>query len=1148
MRDALKKHKRLPAASQPPNLPSIISSLDGYLPYLLAVDAGLGTKPLLDEDINVVLISTPAIEWRPTLSDNAIPGKETARVKVQSLEYEIFFTLSTLAYAHSLLARASLHPLYVTSGVMLGAQERTTAITTATKHLLDAASVHDYLARRAENLSTTPPCIDIAPSTTRALALLALAEATLLAVLKDDPYPAVVAQDRNKNDREWMYRAPEIPKVRAHLFARLCLAAADHAAQASSLCQSPERGLSRLNESLLRYLEDLRKACRAKACRFFGIDAELSGQTGNALGWLRCGLQELGIELQETKKGLSLSRLKKDWSGRREDKKVEKGTGWGADAGKGEETRVIEMLEAKWSKENDTVSNYELSRCITAVAHTAVAYTAVAYTTVAYTTKMLTQTVPPPATLLSSLPSGREIHSIKSYQLPELSRQSLEAMRAPPDRSDDFGEGSLSSDDDQKTAVDVPIGAFPGTQADYRSDNGPRSEGLPSDNGSGLRHKKCPMPTTGSIPYPAVPYLGPSHRLYHGSEVCLGTAYLEMSQGAQLDVVAAAKANAPTLENVIAGEKNIDVASSSSNADDVLIGPNGEQYPTKEELETLPRVVGKVHWVIYTIAFIELCERFGYYGTTAVFVNFIQFPLPEGSATGAAGTYGQPGALGFGQQASTALVLFNSFWSYLMPILGGYLADAYWGRYHTINVAIVIATVGHIIIIISSIPGVVTNPSGALGCFIVGLIFFGMGVGFFKCNISPMIAEQYEHENPRATVEINKKGQKVINDPVLTISHIYMRYYFFINVGALVGQISMVYAEKYVGFWLAYTLPTVLFLLCPLLMIWLRNKYHRRPPTGSVLSKSMATFFLALKGRVSLNPVQTWRNCKDGEFWERVKPSRLENKPSWMTFDDAWVDEVRRGFQACKVFAFYPIFWLAYGQMTNNLVSQAATMKLGAVPNDIVHNLNPFALLILIPICDKFVYPALEKAGLKFTPIKKITGGFAAGTVSMVVAAVIQHSIYKQSLCGKFASDCDTPPDIWVWVQAPAYILIALSEIFASITGLEYAFTKAPKNMRSLITGVFWFAQAFSSAIAQAFVSLATDPLLEWLYTAITIISALGGIGFWITFKSLDAQEEALNALPESTFKGSRNQEVDEEAVLAEQRRQDKIREAQGLK
>ena len=356
VRDALKKYKRLPPSSQTPNLPSIISNINAYLPYAFAIDAGLSRAPLQGEEINVVLTSTPAIEWRPTISGNTVPGREAPRIKIQSLEYDIFFTLSTLGYAYTLRARAALHPLYVTSGTPMSPQERTTAITTATKHLLDAASVHDYLARRAEALATAPPCVDIAQSTVRAMASLALAEATLLAVLKDDPYPAIVAQDRNDNDREWMYKAPEIPKVRAHLFARLCLAAADHAAQASSLCQSAGgRGAAKLNDDLLRYLEDFRKTSRAKACRFFGIDAELSGQTGNALGWLRCGLQELGIEPKEAKKGLSLSRMKKDWSEKREDRKVEKGTNWGSDAGKLEETRAIEMLETKWTKVNDTV-------------------------------------------------------------------------------------------------------------------------------------------------------------------------------------------------------------------------------------------------------------------------------------------------------------------------------------------------------------------------------------------------------------------------------------------------------------------------------------------------------------------------------------------------------------------------------------------------------------------------------------------------------------------------------------------------------------------------------------------------------------------------------------------------------------------------
>ncbi|KAH8675472.1 pH-response regulator protein palC [Xylariales sp. PMI_506] len=436
VREALKKHKRLPPQSQPPNIPSVASALNNYLQYLFAADAGLGHRAIEDEPIRVDQVSRPLIEWRPTLSDIGLPGKESARVKIQSLEYELFFTLATLGYANTLLARADLHPLYVTTGVPLGTQERTLAIQTATRHLLDAASIHDYLARRAEGLVAGPPCTDVSASTTRALSSLALAEATLLAVLKDDPYPAVVAQDRNKNDKEWMYKAPEIPKVRAHLFARLCLAAADHAAQASALCKATSKGLPKLDESLVRYVDDLRRTARAKACRFFAIDAELSGQTGNALGWLQCGFQELGFEPKEAKKGLSLSRLKKDWSDKREDKKVERGTGWGYDAGKLEETRVIEMLEEKWTRINDT---------------------------------MMTQPVTAPAVLLAGMPSGREIHMIKPYIPPQLSRQMLEAMRAPPDRSDDFGEGGLSSDEDNSAAKATPVGGYPGSRDEYRS-------------------------------------------------------------------------------------------------------------------------------------------------------------------------------------------------------------------------------------------------------------------------------------------------------------------------------------------------------------------------------------------------------------------------------------------------------------------------------------------------------------------------------------------------------------------------------------------------------------------------------------------------------------------------------------------------------
>ncbi|KAF2129483.1 PTR2-domain-containing protein [Dothidotthia symphoricarpi CBS 119687] len=592
-----------------------------------------------------------------------------------------------------------------------------------------------------------------------------------------------------------------------------------------------------------------------------------------------------------------------------------------------------------------------------------------------------------------------------------------------------------------------------------------------------------------------------------------------MSSGAALEVADAAAANYPAIQKGLQDQTISEKQHSLTSTD--LMGPNGDEYPSEADWATLRRVYGRVNWMIYIIGIIEMCERFAYYGTTIVFVNFIQQDLPTSGpfpAAGAAGTNGQAGALGMGQRASTGLVQFNAFFSYIMPMVGGWLADEYWGKFKTIYLAIVLATSGHIFLIIAAIPAVIAMPKGALGLFIVGLILFGSGVGLFKCCISPLIAEQYEHENPRALIRVEPSGERVIVDPGITISRIYMRYYLLINIGALVGQISMVYAEKYVGFWLSFTLPTILFVFCPLLMVLFSKHYVKKPPQGDVLVKSVKLYALVLKGRWSLNPVRTWRNLEDANKWEKVRPSTMTNKPKWMTFNDAWVDEVRRGFKACYVFLWLPIFWLPYGQMTSNLTSQAATMQLNGVPNDVVQNLNPFTLLIFIPIFDKFFYPWLARIGINFTPLKKIQAGFACAMLSMVVAAVVQHFIYAKSPCGKGASSCDETPNLDVWVQTPAYILIAFSEIFASITGLEYAYTKAPKNMRSLVTGVFWFTHAFSSAIAQAFVPLAADPLLVWLYVTIAILTFIGWVGFWWTFRDLDKENDSLDKLPEGGF------------------------------
>ncbi|TBU48942.1 oligopeptide transporter [Dichomitus squalens] len=549
---------------------------------------------------------------------------------------------------------------------------------------------------------------------------------------------------------------------------------------------------------------------------------------------------------------------------------------------------------------------------------------------------------------------------------------------------------------------------------------------------------------------------------------------------------------------------------------------DGLEFPTEEETLTLRRVSDSIPWSAYLIAYCELAERFSYYGSTVVFTNFIQQPLPKGSKTGA--SVKQAGALGLGQRASTGIGTFNTFWVYVIPLFGAYIADTRWGRFKTICVSIAVALVGHILLIISSVPGVINHSNGALACFVIAIIVMGLGTGGFKSNVSPLVAEQYKRH--KLFIGHTKSGERVIVDPFLTTSRIYMYFYLFINIGALIGQIAMAYSEKYVGFWLSYTLPTIVFLSAPLVLWAGRNLYQRSPPQGSVLSKAILIWRQAMKGRWSWNPVTLIRNMNAPDFWEAAKPSRLqgENRPSWMTFDDQWVDEVKRGFKACGVFCWYPIYWLTYNQLNNNLTSQAATMVTNGVPNDVLSNLDPFALIIFIPICDILIYPALRRAGFNFSPLKKITLGFFTGAAAMAWAAVVQHYIYKRNPCGYHVATCtdaDGNPitsDLNVWIQTGAYVLIAFSEIFASITGLEYAFTKAPKNMRSLVMSVFLFMSAISSAIGEAFVSLSSDPLLVWNYGAMGVLAAIAGVIFWFQFRHLDAAEDELNNLDDGHY------------------------------
>ena len=205
-------------------------------------------------------------------------------------------------------------------------------------------------------------------------------------------------------------------------------------------------------------------------------------------------------------------------------------------------------------------------------------------------------------------------------------------------------------------------------------------------------------------------------------------------------------------------------------------------------------------------------------------------------------------------------------------------------------------------------------------------------------------------------------------------------------------------------------------------------------------------------------------------------------------------------------------------------ISTAATMQLHGVPNDLIWNLDGITIIVFIPILDRLVYPFLRKIGIPFRPITRITMGFMFAALSMAYAAVVQHLIYTSPPCytepmACAASDGTEPNHVHIAVQLPAYALIGLSEIFASITGLEYAYTKAPPSMKSFVMSIFLLTNAFGSAISIALSPTAVDPKLLWMYTGICIAAFIAGASFWFLFRRYNATEEAMNSLEDNREK-----------------------------
>lgn len=136
--------------------------------------------------------------------------------------------------------------------------------------------------------------------------------------------------------------------------------------------------------------------------------------------------------------------------------------------------------------------------------------------------------------------------------------------------------------------------------------------------------------------------------------------------------------------------------------------------------------------------------------------------------------------------------------------------------------------------------------------------------------------------------------------------------------------------EQSTGFWSAYLLCLCFFVLGIAILIAGERYYVVHPPKGSIIIDAFRAMWIGLRnggnmGKSTAAAASASLSLFDADnVADAAKPSYQDErgrkyKTSW---DDVYIVELQRGLAACRVFLFYPIYWVAYSQMLNNFISQ----------------------------------------------------------------------------------------------------------------------------------------------------------------------------------------------------------------------------------